>query len=167
MKKETKYAKGGGVGSLVKEIEVVALSQSGTRGYKIYDTMTNRRAINTDGSYEFDDGEISEIIGEKNMDAFYDGKDKFKPKKKLKFDVFAQGGAVGSGDVVSWKGKSGDYTVVGVHEGRATIKKIGGLNDPNYKGSYNADIKDLSVIQKWATGGGVESSTYIYPIGGL
>ena len=35
MKKETKYAKGGGVGSLVKEIEVVALSQSGTRGYKI------------------------------------------------------------------------------------------------------------------------------------
>jgi hypothetical protein len=88
------FAKGGGIGSLVKEIEVVALSQSGTRGYEIYDTMTNRRAINTDGSYEFDDGEISEIIGEKNMDAFYDGKDKFKPKKKLNFDIFAQGGSL-------------------------------------------------------------------------
>jgi hypothetical protein len=97
-------AKGGGVGNWAKEIEIVALSQSGTRGYEIYDTMTNRRAINTDGSYEFDDGEISEIIGEKNMDAFYDGHDKFKPKKKLNFDIYANGGGVGSNGGMMAKG---------------------------------------------------------------
>ena len=93
--KDFTFSNGGGVDSWSKEIEVVALSQSGTRGYAVYDTMTNRRAINKDGSYEFDDGEISEIIGEKNMDAFYDGQDKFKPKKKLNFDIFANGGGVG------------------------------------------------------------------------
>ena len=84
------------VGTMAKEIEIVALSQSGTMGYSVYDTMTNRRAINTDGGYEFDDDEIQEIIGEQNMDSFYDGQDKFKPKKKLNFDIFEHGGSMDS-----------------------------------------------------------------------
>jgi len=83
---------GNNYGTLVKEIEIVALSQSGTRGYSIFDTNTNRRAINTDGSYEFDDNEIEQIIGTKNMNAFYEGQSKFKPKSKLNFDVFAKHG---------------------------------------------------------------------------
>jgi hypothetical protein len=92
------YAKGGEVGRTSKQIQIVALSQNGTRGYEIYDVETNRRAINNDGSYEFDDSEISEIIGEKNMNKFYDGQDKFKPNKKLNFDLFEEGGnTIGSG----------------------------------------------------------------------
>jgi hypothetical protein len=92
-------AKGGGVGTLAKEVEIVALSQSGARGYSVYDTMTNRRAINIDGTYEFDDSQIQEIIGEKNMDDFYDGKYKFKPIKKLNFDFFADGGVMAKGGI--------------------------------------------------------------------
>jgi hypothetical protein len=98
------YKTGGGVGSLAKEIEVVAISQSGTRGYYIYDTMTNRRAISSYGSYEFDDSEIEEIVGEKNMNAFYEGQDKFKPKKKLNFDIYANGGST----------KGFEYTIGGL-----------------------------------------------------
>lgn len=64
---------------------------------------------------------------------------------------------IGSGDVVSWAGHEGAYSVIGIHKGVATVKKIGHLSDPEYKGSYNADVKDLSVIQKMADGGKLDA----------
>jgi len=153
-----KMANGGGVDSWSKEIEVVALSQSGTRGYAVYDTMTNRRAINKDGSYEFDDGEISEIIGEKNMDAFYDGQDKFKPKKKLNFDIFANGGGVGGSYGVN-------YNIVfeKPDSDMAWKETINASSEKEARAEFkkkHPTCTILNIFEAYANGGGVEDYDY-------
>lgn len=59
-----------------------------------------------------------------------------------------------SGDIVSWAGRSGHYSVVGTHEGVATVKKIGEMVN---KPSYNANVSELTVVQKYR-------SSYRYPL---
>ena len=58
-----------------------------------------------------------------------------------------------SGDIVKWAGRDGDFSVIGIYEGKATLRKIGEVNKP----SYNADVNDLTVIQK-------VSREYRYPL---
>lgn len=89
----TIYAKGGIIGD---DIEIISAGGDGTRGYYIYNQ--GKKAINkSNGTYEFYDDEVEEVIGSSNMDAFYDGTGNFKIKsnKNLNFDYFANGGFLG------------------------------------------------------------------------
>lgn len=50
---------------------------------------------------------------------------------------------VSKGDYVKWKGRDGAFQVIGIHEGQATLKKVG-----DYKMSYSAPTKDLTIVQE-------------------
>jgi hypothetical protein len=144
----SEYAKGGEVGRFAKEIQVIAIDQSGTRGYEIYDTQTNNRAINTDGSYEFDDSQISEIIGEKNMDTFYEGQDKFKPKRKLNFDIFAKGGEV-KDDLLTAQHKKFAYMMLSRLQGDNDYFLGAGQRHEKHLWAGNVDAQIAEMKRVW------------------
>ena len=98
----------------------------------------------------------------RNVETFYEANKRHETGAEfIIIEKLKEGGeieSVGSGDIVKWENHDGDYSVVTLNDDNiyATVKKIGHLND-DYKGSSNAKIEDLAVIQKYAKGGEIET----------